>query len=251
MNTQDFSGKVALVTGGSKGIGRASAMLLARRGADVGLIAKSPEDTQSAAAEIAAETGRSCLALPGDVSNFRQMQNRFNELMRQFGHLDILINSAGINCPKGTLEASLQEWQEVIDVNLTGLFICCKLGATIMSHQMGGTIVNVSSVQSRVGGRSPQYSASKAGVEGLTKSLAREMAKFNVRVNALAPGGTETDFAKKYWSSAVRESLQRQTLLGRIAQADEIANALVFLASSEASYITGITLHVNGGFYLD
>jgi 3-oxoacyl-[acyl-carrier protein] reductase len=251
LSTQDFISKVALITGGSKGIGKATAMLLAQRGANVGIVARTIEEVEATASEITRETGRSCLALPGDVSNFNEMQRRFREIVNQFGHLDILINSAGINNPKGTLDTSVEEWKEVIDVNLTGVFICCKLGAEIMSRQNEGIIINLSSVQARVGGRSPQYSASKAGVEGLTKSLAREMSKFNVRVNAVAPAGTETDFAKKYWSPTTRESLQKQALLGRVAQPEEIARVIVFLASPESSYMTGTTVHVNGGFDLD
>jgi NAD(P)-dependent dehydrogenase (short-subunit alcohol dehydrogenase family) len=247
----DFSGRVALVTGGSKGIGRATARLLAELGADVGLVARTAEDVRATATVISAETGASCVPLPGDVSDFVAMQKRFQELVARFGRLDILVNSAGINNPKGTRETSVEEWQEVIDVNLTGVFVCCKLGAEIMAEQNTGSIINVSSVQSRIGGRSPQYSASKAGVEGLTKSLAREMAKFSVRVNAVAPGGTETDFAKQYWSEGTREMLCKQALVGRVAEPEEVARVIVFIASPDASYITGSTIHVNGGLFLN
>jgi 3-oxoacyl-[acyl-carrier protein] reductase len=250
LKPQDFLHKYALVTGGSGGIGKAIAMLLAQRGSDIGLIARTEEKLNSVTEEITRETGRSCISLVGDVSNFTEMETQFSKFLNYYGRIDVLINCAGINNPKGIFETSVEEWQEVIGINLTGIFICCKLGAQVMAQQMGGTIINISSVQSRVGGRSPQYSASKAGVEGLTRSLAREMAKFNVRVNAVAPGGTETDFAKRYWTPDTRERLRQQTLVGRIAQPEEIANAVVFVASDDASYITGDTLHVNGGYYL-
>jgi NAD(P)-dependent dehydrogenase (short-subunit alcohol dehydrogenase family) len=251
MANQDFDGTVALVTGGSGGIGKATAIILADRGADVAVLARSENQIQSTANEITEKTGRPCLPLAGDVSDYGQMQDRFAKLMDRFGRLDILINCAGINNPKPILETSIDEWQEVINVNLTGVFICCKLGSEIMVNQREGTIVNVSSVQSRVGGRSAQYSASKAGVEGLTRSLARQLADFGIRVNAVAPGSTETNLAKKYWSQSTREKLIRETLLRRIAQPEEIARVIVFVASREGSYVTGSTVHVNGGFFLN
>lgn len=251
MNKKDFAGKVALVTGGSKGIGRSAALRFSQLGAEVALVARTVRDVETVADEISKETGLPCIALPADVSDFSQMKTCFKELIDRFGRLDILVNSAGINNPKGTLETTVDEWREVIDINLSGVFICCKLGAEIMARQKEGNIINISSVQSRIGGRSPQYSASKAGVEGLTKSLAREMSKFNVRVNSVAPGGTETDFAKKYWSATTRDMLKQQALLGRVANPEEVANVIAFLASSESSYITGSTIHVNGGLFLN
>jgi 3-oxoacyl-[acyl-carrier protein] reductase len=251
MGEQDFAGKVALVTGGSSGIGKSTATIFAERGGNVALVARSEEEVSNAAHEISVATGRRCLALPGDVSDIEQMQRRFFEVTEQFGHLDVLINCAGTNNPKGVLETSVAEWKEVINVNLTGVFICCKLGAEIMVRQRFGNIVNVSSVQARLGGRSLQYSAAKAGVEGLTRSLARQLAGYGVRVNAVAPGGTETSHAKKYWSESTRKAIVKQTLLRRIAEPSEIANVIVFLASSDSSYITGATIHVNGGAFLN
>lgn len=251
MNKNDFAGKVALITGGSQGIGRSTARLFSQLGAEVALVARTAEDVETAAHEISKETGVSCAAFPADVSDFAQMDTCFKSLIERFGRLDILVNSAGINNPKGTLETSVEEWKEVININLSGVFISCKLGAEVMARQREGNIINISSVQSRMGGRSPQYSASKAGVEGLTKSLAREMAKFNVRVNTVAPGGTETDFAKKYWSPSTRDMLKQQALLGRVANPEEVASVIVFLASPASSYITGSTIHVNGGLFLN
>ena len=251
MDDQIFVGKTALITGGSSGIGKATALLFAQQGADIGILARSKDQVDFVVDEIRADTRRNCMGLPGDVSNSGEMQKRFVEFVDRFKRLDILVNCAGINIPKGILETSLDEWREVIEINLTGTFICCKLAAEIMARQGEGNIINVSSIQAKIGGRSPQYSASKAGVEGLTKSLARELSQVNVRVNAVAPGATETGFARKYWSSQVRERLRLGTLVGRIAQPDEIANVIVFLASPAASYITGATIHVNGGAFLN
>lgn len=250
MEHLDFAGKVVIVTGGSKGIGRASATLFAQRGATVGIVARTESDLSDVARSIAEKTGQRCIPLSGDVSDFGVMQERFDELLSKCGRLDGLINCAGTNNPKGILETSFEEWSNVISVNLSGVFICCKLAAKIMAEQREGCIVNVSSVQARLGGRSVQYSASKAGVEGLTKSLARQLAIYGVRVNAVSPGSTDTDLAKRFWSPETRERLRQQTLVGRIANPEEIASVIAFVASSDASYMTGATIHVNGGSYL-
>jgi len=246
----DFQNKRVLITGGSKGIGKATALKFAKAGARVAILARTRLELVAAAEEIANKTGSKPLILVGDVSQYDQMVSCFNMLVESFGGLDVIVNNAGINNPKGTLDTDISEWKEVIDINLTGVFICCKLAAKIMSEQNSGNIINISSVQARNGGRSPQYSASKAGVEGITKSLSREMSRFNVRVNSLAPAGTETEFALKYWSEGTRETLIKQSLVGRVALPEEVADAILFLASSASSYITGNTLPVNGGLLL-
>lgn len=248
----DFTGQVALVTGGSEGIGRSTATMLAEGGASVVVVGRDAQKLRLVAETISRDTGATCLDLPGHVEDFEEMRGCFAQVEAKLGGLDILVNSAGINNPKGTLDSTVGEFVEVIGVNLVGTFVCCKLGAEmILRRKAGGAIINISSVQSRLGGRSPQYSASKAGVEGLTKSLARELGKHGIRVNALAPGGTETSFAARYWSEATREMLRERTILGRVAEPDEVAAAVVFLASRAASYITGTTLHVNGGLHVD
>ena len=247
---EEFVGARVLVTGGSKGIGKAIALAFAQAGAKVGMLARTEADLKAAAAEIKQRTNADPLILVGDVSDYERMKSCFALFEKTYGGLDVLVNSAGINNPQGTLATELSEWEEVIRVNLTGTFICCKLAAEIMSRQMRGNIINISSVQARNGGRSPQYSASKAGVEGITKSLSREMAKYHVRVNSLAPAGTETDFAK-YWNAETRAALEKNSLMGRIAQPKEIASCALFLASEAASYITGSTLNVSGGTLLN
>lgn len=251
MQRYDFTGKRILITGGSKGIGKATALQFAQSGAVVAILARTKCDLESAAAEIASVTnGNLPLVLVGDVSSFEQMQSCFEQISKAWGGLDVLVNSAGINNPKGILDTDIDEWREVIETNLTGVFICCKLASQIMTKQKCGTIINVSSVAAQYGGRSPQYSASKVGVEGITKSLAREMAGYNVRVNAIAPAGTETEFSQKYWDDEKRNSLLANTIIGRIALPDEVAEPILFLASDAASYITGSTLQVNGGVLL-
>ena len=251
MTKYDFEGKRVLITGGSQGIGKAAALKFAAAGAKVAILARTESDLDLAANEIEVASGKRPLVLVGDVSNHDVMVSCFDKLISSFGGLDIIVNSAGINNPKGTIATDISEWKEVIDINLTGVFICCKLAAQIMSKQGYGNIINISSVQSRNGGRSPQYSASKAGVEGITRSLSREMAKYNVRVNSLAPAGTETNFAQKYWSEGTREGLIKQSLVGRVATPEEVADPILFLASDNSSYITGSTLHVNGGLRFD
>lgn len=251
MVTYDFTGQVALVTGGSKGIGKATAVLLAQSGADICILARTAAEVEASAEEIRAQTHRRCLALTGDVSRYEQMERCFRTIEAEFGRLDILLNNAGMHNPKGLFDVTVEEWQQVIDVNLTGTFTCCKLAAEIMARQMSGHIINISSVQAARGGRGLQYTASKAGVEGLTRALAREMAKYNVMVNVVAPGGTETDLAEKYWSPTTRASVQKESLVGRTAQPEEIAAVIAFLVSSGASYIAGATIHVNGGLYLN
>jgi len=251
MDKKEFLEKRVIITGGSKGIGKATALKFAEAGANVGILARTEEVLKETAEEIEKKTGRKVSILVADVSNYEQTKKCFDEFAKEHGGLDILVNSAGTNNPKGTLATEIEEWKEVIDVNLTGTFICCKFAAQIMSVQKSGNIINISSVQARNGGRSPQYSASKAGVEGIVKSLSREMAQFNVRVNSIAPAGTETDFAKKYWSPGTRETLEKQSLLGRVAMPEEVASCILFLASEDSSYITGSTLHVNGGLLLN
>lgn len=251
MYRQEFQGKVALITGGSNGIGKATATKFASLGCNIAILATRPNYIQIAVDEIKARYGVACLGLNGDVTNWDEMSQCFSKVEQYFSQIDILVNSAGVNISKGILETSLDEWNRVISVNLTGTFICCKLAAQLMVKYNNGVIINISSAQSRVGGRSVQYGASKAGVEGLTKSLARQLAGNNIRVIAVAPGNTETEMSKKSWSRETRERLLQQTLLGRIADPEEIANVIVFAASTSASYITGSTIHVNGGFYLD
>jgi len=247
----DLNGKVALITGGSKGIGKATSLLFSKQGASVVIVARNADLVTQTAKEITDNSGQKCLGFNGSVTNFTEMRDVFQRTISLFGRLDILVNCAGTNNPKSIMETTLEEWSDVLNVNLTGVFICCKLAAETMVTQRSGNIINVSSVQSRVGGRSVQYSASKAGVEGLTRSLARQLGPYSIRVNAVAPGGTDTDHARQFWSDETRERIIKQTLLGRIANPEEIAKAILFMASDESSYITGSTFHINGGSFVN
>lgn len=251
MANLDFAGKVALITGGSSGIGRATALEFAKRGAHIAINAVREQPLQDTATEIEQEPGRRCLVLPGDVGNIDVMRACFERLMDVYGRLDVLVNSAGINVRHNTRETSLEEWNEVIRVNLTGTFICCKLAAEIMAKQREGAIINVSSLAAKTGATSPHYTASKAGVLGLTKSLAKELAAYNVRVNSIAPGGVDHTQQSAKWTPQTRGYLIKQTPLHRLCEPQEVATAIAFLASPDASYITGATLHVNGGLWMN
>ena len=237
--------KTALVTGASRGIGRAVALELARRGADVALLATRREPLEQVAAEVQ-KLGRRALVLVSDVSDMGQMRAAFAQIRSTFGRLDILVNNAGINQRQKLDKITEAGWDETIDTNLKGAFICAKLAAEIMIPQRQGWIVNVSSVMGRMGGSSLDYSASKAGILGLTKALARSLAPHNILVNAVAPGPIETDQAKALPPDRMKQ-LVDSTPLGRIGKPDEVATVIAFLVSQDASFITGATIDVNGG----
>jgi len=240
--------RVALVTGASRGIGRAIALELARRGADLALLATRREALEAVATKVEG-MGRRTLVLVADVRDMAQMQAAFSAIRAKFGRLDILVNSAGINQRK-KLDAITEEgWDLTLDTNLKGTFLCCKLAAEIMIPQRRGWIVNISSVMGRMGGTSLDYSASKAGVIGLTKSLARALAPHNILVNVVAPGPIETDQAKALPPDRLKQ-LVDATPLGRIGKPEEVARVVAFLASDDASFITGATIDVNGGMLM-
>ncbi len=242
------SGRVALVTGASRGIGRAVALELARRGADVALLATNRSLLEEVAREIEA-MGRRPLVLVGDVGNMQEMQAAFESIKATFGHLDILVNNAGINQRQKLDKITEAGWDQTIGINLKGAFICSKLASELMIPQRSGWIVNISSVMGRMGGTSLDYSASKAGILGLTKALARSLAPHNILVNAVAPGPIATDQAKALPPDRMKQ-LVDSTPLGRIGQPEEIATVVAFLASEDAGFITGATIDVNGGMLM-
>ena len=242
-----LEGKKALVTGGSRGIGRAIALELARQGADVAVnYARNVEAATQVVAEI--ETlGRSAVALPADVGDFDQAAALVKAAIKALGRLDVLVNNAGIT--RDTLLLRMQEadWDEVLRVNLKGVFNTSKAAVRSMMRQRAGRIINISSVSGLMGqvGQA-NYSAAKAGMIGLTKSMAREFAARGITVNAVAPGLITTDMTAAL-DEELREQMRSLIPLGRFGVAEDVAHVVAFLASDAAAYITGAVLPVDGG----
>ena len=244
-----LNGQVAVVTGASRGIGRAIALKLAEAGASVVVTATTQQGAEKTAAEITAAGGKA-LAVKVDVSVAAEVEGLFKEAVGAFGKLDILVNNAGITKDGLLLRMKEADWDAVLDVNLKGSFNCTREAAKVMSKARYGRIVNVSSVVGEMGNPGQaNYCASKAGMIGLTKSVAKELARRNVTVNAVTPGFIETDMTSEL-SEKAKESLQEQIPMGRLGSADDIAGAVLFLVSDAAGYITGHVLSVNGGMYM-
>ena len=244
-----LNGQVAVITGASRGIGRAIALKLSAAGAAVVVTATTVEGAKRTADEIVASGGKA-LALKVDVSVASEVEALFKEAVSAFGRLDILVNNAGITKDGLLLRMKEADWDAVMDVNLKGAFNCTREAAKLMSKARYGRIVNVSSVVGEMGNPGQaNYCASKAGMIGLTKSVSKELARRNVTVNAVAPGFIETDMTQEL-SEKTREALQEQIPMGRLGSGDDIASAVLFLVSNGAAYITGHVLSVNGGMYM-
>jgi len=245
----DLSGKVALITGAQRGIGAEIARLLAGAGAEV-VINHVEEDDR--AAELEAELCRGAgkaWALKFDITDSRAVTGGFEELAASAGRLDILVNNAGIRLDSLALRMKDEQWRRVLAVNLDGVFYCCRAALALM-RKAGGSIINVGSIAAFTGSvGQANYAAAKAGVVGLSRSLAIEYATKQIRVNCVIPGLVETEMTGKL-KPAFREEFIRRIPLGRFAEPREIAAAVLFLASDAAGYITGAALHVNGGGYL-
>ncbi len=244
-----LSGKVAVVTGASRGIGREIALALADNGADLVLSARSAEGLESLAHEIKRK-GRRALAVTGDVACSEDVAHLFSEAGKSFDRIDILVNNAGITRDGLLVRMKDEDWDLVMDTNLKGAFLCTRAAGKIMSKQRSGRIINISSVVGEMGNPGQaNYCASKAGLVGLTKSVARELARRNVTANAVAPGFVVTEMTSALPEKA-REDLIGQIPLARLGEPADIANAVLFLASDNAAYITGQVLSVNGGMYM-
>lgn len=241
--------KVAIVTGASRGIGRSIALDLVARGARVVASARNVQLLEDLVAEIKAQGGEA-IAVVGDVSLASDANKLVDDAMAAFGRVDILVNNAGITRDALLLRMKDEDWDAVLDTNLKGAFLCTRAAAKVMSKQRFGRIINISSVVGEMGNPGQaNYCASKAGLIGLTKSVAKELARRNVTVNAITPGFIVTEMTDAL-SEKTREELTAQIPLGRLGGAEDIAHAVVFLASDSAAYITGQVLGVNGGMYM-
>ena len=243
----EFTGKVVLVTGGSRGIGRACAVAFARAGATVVL---SYAGNEAAAAEAVALAGPNARSMKFDVADTAACAAAVDEVVKGAGRLDVLVNNAGVAIDGLAVRVKDDDWDRTLDTNLKGAFALCRAAARPMMKQRSGAIVNLTSVVGEMGNTGQAaYAASKAGLIGLTKSLARELASRNVRVNAVSPGFIDTDMTAGL-NAELKAKMTEGIPLGRLGSADEVARAVLFLASDAASYVTGEVLKVNGGMYM-
>ena len=241
--------KVALVTGASQGIGRDTALALAEAGAKVAVAARNEEKLASLVSEIAAKGGEA-LAVKMDVADSEQVKAGFKQVLDKFGKLDILVNNAAVTRDGLAMRMKNDDWQAVLQTNLTGAHYCIQQALATMMRARAGRIINISSVVAQMGNAGQaNYVAAKAGLIGLTKAIAMEIASRNVTVNAVAPGFIETPMTDVL-PDKVKEDLKTRIPLGRMGAPRDVAAAIVFLASDEAGYITGHVLDVNGGMYL-
>ena len=246
----NLEGKVAIVTGGRRGIGRAISEILASQGASIVLGDRVPEEAWQAAQEIQQATGKHVQSCMVDVTDPKSAQSMVDCTIADLGRVDILVNNAGITRDTLMIRMDESDWDAVIDTNLKGAFNCCKAVVKPMMKQRYGRIINISSV-SGLAGQAGQtnYSASKAGLVGLTKALAREVASRGITVNAVAPGFIPTALTNNL-PQELKDSMMKLIPLGRWGQPEEIAYTVAFLASTEAAYITGQVISVDGGMFM-
>ena len=245
----DLSGKVALVTGASRGIGCGIAKILSENGAHVVCVSRKVSDVQSVADEITA-AGGAATAVACDISDSDNVSKLIKETVATHDHLDILVNNAGVTRDNLLMRMSEDDWNTVLNINLKAAFIAIKAATRTMMKQRNGRIINISSVVGLMGNAGQvNYAASKAGLIGLTKSTARELASRGITANCIAPGYVVTDMTNEL-GDEVRQSLNEKIPLGRMGQVEDIAYAVAFLASDEAEYITGQTLAIDGGMIM-
>jgi 3-oxoacyl-[acyl-carrier protein] reductase len=241
--------KIALVTGASQGIGRATALALAIAGAKVAVAARNTEKLAALVTEIES-TGGAALAVPMDVADAAQIKTGFQQTLAKFGKLDILVNNAAITRDTLALRMKLEDWDAVLRTNLTGAHLCIQQALGAMLKQRSGRIINISSVVAETGNPGQaNYVASKAGLIGLTRAIAVEVASRSITVNAVAPGFIETPMTAPL-SQEIKDKMKTMIPLGRFGSDQDVAAAVVFLASDEAAYITGQVLDVNGGLHM-
>jgi 3-oxoacyl-[acyl-carrier protein] reductase len=244
-----LAGKVAVITGGSRGIGLAIARSLAEDGASVVVSGRDAARLDAAVKELEA-LGAPALAVVADASKREDADRLVDAARERFGRIDVLVNNAGITRDQLLVRMKDEDWDQVLDTNLRGVFLMTRAVGKVMMRQRSGRIINISSTAGAMGNPGQvNYSAAKAGVIGLTKAAGRELAHWNILVNAVAPGLIETDMAAAIPAEA-REAMLQQVPLKRIGQGREVAEVVRFLAGDGASYITGQTIHVNGGLYV-
>jgi 3-oxoacyl-[acyl-carrier protein] reductase len=245
----DFKGQVAIVTGGGRGIGRAIAERLAKKGVNLA-IADINTDTAIETASDLTKLGIKAIGMKLDVSNPEEVKKTFGDVKKEFNRIDILINNAGITKDGLMIRMKDEDWDAVMAINLKGVFLCSRQAIRDMSQQRYGRIVNISSVAAFMGNPGQaNYSASKAGIMGITKTAAKEYASRGITVNAVAPGFITTAMTDVLPEN-VKEEMKKLIPLGRFGTVEDVANAVVFLASPESGYITGQVIHVNGGMYM-
>lgn len=246
-----FQEQVAVITGAARGIGRAIALAFVAEGAKAALVDINSELLERLREEIVRQGGEA-LSVPCDISKSSDVKEMANQVLNTFGRIDVLVNNAGI-IRRGTIETVTEEdWDRVIAINLKGTFNCCKAVVEPMKRQGGGKIVNVSSISGKTGDitSAPGYGSSKAGGDALMKTLARQLAPYGIRVNAVAPHAIETEMSAQ-WSEERRREIIAAIPLGRPGRPEDVAQAVLFLASDAASFITGEILDVNGGALMD
>src|SRR5512132_2357143 len=245
-----LQGRTALVTGGSRGIGRAIALALAEEGADVAINYVSNEAAARDVAENIGKMGRRSMLAQADVGDYPDTFRMAQEVLREFGHLDILVNNAGINSDKTFIRMDHASWRKVLGINLDGVFNCTKVFMDQMLKRNYGRVVNITSVIGQIGNfGQANYAASKAGVAAFTKSLAKELAAKGITVNAVAPGFVETEMVDNI-PERVRHRLLEQIPLKRFGRAEEVGRAVTYLVSADGDYITGAELSINGGLLM-
>ena len=243
------SGRIALVTGASQGIGQACALRLAQSGATLALAARSQDKLQQLVSQIESGGGKAA-AFPLDVGDEEQIKSVFKAVVAQFGKIDILVNNAGITRDQLVMRMKRADWDSVLNTNLTSAYLCTQQAISSMLKQRWGRIVNITSIFGQMGqAGQANYAASKAGLIGLTMAIAREVGSRNITCNAVAPGFIETAMTSNLGED-FKQNAVKMIPLGRVGSPEDVANAVAFLASEEASYITGHVLNVNGGMLM-